>query len=143
MVDLAGRARLAGVDTRTLGQVKADLISAAGGEFARRIAAGAPYAGQQVQIDDGSRANLTALAVQAQASLSGQPWPDGYARGWIAVGGIRIPLAKPEDGFALAQATGAFYASLVQHEQDLIDEITAATDAAGVLAVDVTAGWPA
>ena len=142
MVELAGRARLAGVDNRTLDEVRADAASAAAAEFGLRLAAGAPYGGQRVQIDDGSRANLTALAVQAQASLQGQPWPDGYARGWIAMGGTRIPLAEPADGFALAQATGSFYATLVQHEQDLIDAINAATDAVGVAAVDVTAGWP-
>ena len=142
MVELVGRARLAGADTRTLDRVRADALSAAAAEFSRRVGLGAPYAGQQVQIDDGSRANLTALAVQAQASIAGQPWPDGYARGWIAMDGARIPLTEPEDGFALAQATGAFYAGLVQHEQDLIDEIAGAADASAVAAVDTTAGWP-
>lgn len=80
----------------------------------------------------------TATAASAGAVL----WPQSYARGWIAIENIRIPLDTPAAGLTLAASAGAYYAAIVQHRRDLKDAALAAKDAAGLDAIDETAGWP-
>lgn len=108
------------------------------------LSAGAPHSGLHIAVDNGSRADLTAMAATATAALSGTvAWPESYARGWISIENARIPLATPADGLALAAVVGDWYARLVQHRRDLKDAVIAAADAAAVAAIDITAGWPA
>ncbi|PIO96303.1 DUF4376 domain-containing protein [Pleomorphomonas carboxyditropha] len=109
------------------------------------LSAGAPVdSGLHVALDDGSRADLTAMAATATAASAGAVvWLDSYARGWIAIENVRIPLATPAAGLALAAAVGDYYAAIVQRRRDLKDMALSAEDAAALDAVDITAGWPA
>jgi len=96
-----------------------------------------------IALDDGSRADMTAMGATAGLAMAGLvPWPDDYARGWISLENLRIPLPSASDGYALAQAVGAYYAALRQHCRDLKDAALAAADAAGLDAIDIEAGWP-
>ncbi len=109
------------------------------------LTTGAPVGGGlHVALDDGSRADLTAMATTATAVASGAvPWPESYARGWITIENRRLPLPSPADGLARAAAVGNFYAAIVQHWRDLKDAALAAPDEAALEAIDATAGWPA
>jgi hypothetical protein len=109
------------------------------------LAAGAPVTdGLHIALDDGSRADLTAMAATATAAASGAvSWPDSYSRGWVTIENVRIPLATPAVGLALAAVVGDWYARIVQHRRDLKDAALAAEDAAALDAIDITAGWPA
>ena len=108
------------------------------------LAAGAPVdGGLHIALDDGSRADLTAMAATATAASAGaMSWPESYSRGWIAVENLRIPLATPAAGLTLAALVGDWYAAIVQHRRDLKDAALAAEDAAALDAIDVTTGWP-
>ncbi|MBS1164203.1 MAG: hypothetical protein H6R00_228 [Proteobacteria bacterium] len=108
------------------------------------LAAGAPVTGGlHVALDDGSRADLTAMAATATAaSANAVPWPESYSRGWIAIENVRIPLAAPGAGLMLAASAGDYYAAIVQHRRDLKDAALAAEDAAALDAIDIAAGWP-
>lgn len=108
------------------------------------LAAGAPATGGlHVALDDGSRADLTAMAATATAASAGAiSWPESYSRGWVTIENVRIPLATPADGLALAASVGDWYAAVIQHRRDLKDAALAAEDAAALDAIDVTTGWP-
>ena len=108
------------------------------------LAAGAPVgSGLHVALDDGSRADLTAMAATATASSAGAvSWPDSYSRGWITVENVRIPLATPADGLALAASVGDWYAAIVQHRRDLKDAALAAVSVDALDAIDIEHGWP-
>jgi len=105
---------------------------------------GAPVSGGlHVALDDGSRADLTAMAATATAASTGAvSWPESYSRGWIAIENIRIPLVTPTAGLTLAASAGDYYAAIVQRRRDLKDLALAAEDAATLDAIDVSAGWP-
>lgn len=110
---------------------------------AAKLAAGAPVGGLHVALDDGSRADMTAMGTTAIAAASGAlPWPDSYSQGWITVENIRIPLPTPADGLGLAATVGNHYAQIRQHGRDLKDLTEAATTLADLGAIDETAGWP-
>ncbi len=129
-------ARLDGIRTARIGAI---LETAEG-----LLGAGAPVSsGLHLALDDGSRADLTAMAATAVAVASGTvPWPETYARGWITVENVRIPLATPADGLTLATAAGTYYAAIVQHRRDLKDAALAAPDEAALAAIDIATGWP-
>jgi hypothetical protein len=120
---------------------KLDEIAATAGGL---LSLGAPVSdGLHVALDDGSRADLTAMAATATAAASGAlAWPASYSRGWIAIENTRIPLATPADGLALAASAGDYYAAIVQHRRDLKDVALASEDEATLDAIDVSAGWP-
>lgn len=107
------------------------------------LSAGYPSNGLHLALDDGSRADLTAMAATATAAASGAvSWPESYSRGWIAIENVRIPLATAAAGLTLAASVGDYYAAIVQHRRDLKDAALAAEDAATLDAIDVSAGWP-
>lgn len=108
------------------------------------LGAGAPVdGGLHVALDDGSRADLTAMAATATAALAGAiSWPEGYARGWITIENVPIPLATAAVGLTLAATVGDWYAAIIQHRRDLKDAALAAADKAALDAIDETAGWP-
>ncbi len=108
------------------------------------LGVGAPVTGGlHVALDDGGRADLTAMAATATAAASGAvSWPVSYSRGWITVENVRIPLATPVVGLTLAASVGNYYAAIVQHRRDLKDAALAAVDAATLEAIDIDAGWP-
>lgn len=93
--------------------------------FTQKIHTGYPAGnGKYIQINDGSRANLSGMALTAvMVQMNLTTWPEGYSRGWVTEDGSRIPLPTPEDGLALATAAGAYYADAVQADQDLENAI--------------------
>ncbi len=119
----------------------ATIVSAAGA----LLSTSAPVAnGLHIALDDGSRADLTAMAATATAASAGAvAWPESYARGWITIENVRIPLPTPAAGLSLAASVGNYYAALVQHRRDLKDSALAAEDAATLEAIDIAGGWPA
>lgn len=125
-------------------EIKAARIADVQKRVASLIGGGAPIAGGlHLALDDGSRADLTAMGTTAIAASSGAlPWPPSYAQGWITVENVRVPLPVPSDGLALAASAGAFYAQIVQHGRDLKDAILAAEDEAALAAIDSATGWP-
>lgn len=128
----------------SLDDLRAVTVAAISAAANALLAAGAPVTdGLHVALDDGSRADLTAMAATATAASTGAiPWPDSYARGWISVENVRIPLATAAAGLMLAASAGNYYAALVQNRRDLKDAALAAENAAALEAIDVSAGWP-
>lgn len=127
----------------TFEDLRSSKLAATNTAAALLLAAGAPVGGGlHVALDDGSRADLTAMAATAAASGT-VSWPGSYSRGWISIENVRIPIATPAAGLALAATVGDWYARLVQHRRDLKDEVLAAQDLAALDAIDINAGWPA
>ena len=129
----------------TLDDLRAAKLAAITSAANALLAAGAPATGGlHVALDDGSRSDLTAMAATASAAASGAvSWPESYARGWIAVENVRIPLPTPAAGLALVASVGGWQAAVVQHRRELKDAALTAGDAAALDAIDETAGWPA
>jgi len=127
----------------TLAEVRAAKLASIVAAVDAHLASGAPVSGLHVALDDGSRADMTAMGTTAIAAASGAlPWPDSYSQGWISVENIRIPLPGPADGLGLAAAVGDHYARIRQNARDLKDLADAATTIADFDAIDETAGWP-
>ncbi|WP_166096879.1 DUF4376 domain-containing protein [Rhizobium flavescens] len=127
---------------------KTSLAATVNAHVAALLAAGAPVAAGEttlhIALDDGSRADLTAMATTAIGAASGAlPWPESYQQGWITVENVRIPLAAPADGLGLAAGVGDRYAQIRQRGRDLKDMIEAAEDDAALDAIDIESGWPA
>jgi hypothetical protein len=131
--------------SRSLDDLRADKLAAIISAADALLTTGAPVeSGLHVALDDGSRADLTAMAATATAASAGAvPWLDSYARGWITVENARIPLVTPAAGLALAASVGNYYAAIIQHRRDLKDAALSAEDAAALEAIDIAAGWPA
>jgi Domain of unknown function (DUF4376) len=124
----------------SLADRRAAMVEAITAERDRRLAAGAPYAGRRIEVSDKSRADLSGMMATALGAASGSlPWPEGYARGWIAIDNARIGLPTPEDGLALGGAVGDWYAAAMQHARDLKDMVLSSDEPE---AVDAMAGWP-
>ena len=128
----------------SLDDLRAVKLAAVASAAEALLVVGAPVgSGLHVALDDGSRADLTAMAATATAAATGAlDWPESYSRGWITIENTRIPLTTPAAGLSLAAMAGNYYAALVQYRRDLKDAALAATDAATLDALDVTAGWP-
>lgn len=129
----------------TLAELRSAKLEAIVSAAAALLATGAPVSQTlHVALDDGSRADLTAMAATATAAASGAvSWPDSYSRGWISIENVRIPLATPAAGLTLAASVGNYYAAIVQHRRDLKDAAIAAETADALDAIDISAGWPA
>lgn len=126
---------------------RAERLAAVQATVAALLAAGAPvdHGGQilHVALDDGSRADMTAMAATALAAKAeALPWPASYALGWITAENIRIPLATPDDGLLLAGLVGDRYARIRQTGRTLKDAIIAAEDLSTIAAIDIESGWP-
>lgn len=126
---------------------KAAKVAAIDARLAAALGGGAPVpvgeATLHVALDGGSRADMGAMATTALAAASGAvPWPESYQTGWITVENIRIPLATPADGLALAAGVGDHYAQIRQHGRDLKDAALAAADDTALNAIDINGGWP-
>ncbi|WEK50307.1 MAG: hypothetical protein P0Y66_22135 [Candidatus Kaistia colombiensis] len=131
------------VPAPTLDEVRAAKLDAIGAQISVRLAAGAPIGGLHIALDDGSRADMTAMGTTAiGAASSAIPWPASYALGWITIENVRIPLPGPADGLGLAATVGDHYAQLRQHGRDLKDLVEAAETIADLDTIDETAGWP-
>lgn len=111
------------------------------------LAAGAPVdhngATLHIDLNDGPRADLTAMAATALGALSSAvSWPASYQTGWITKENTRVPLSTPAEGLALAAGVGDYYAQIVQLGRDLKDAVIAAADDAALDLIDIEAGWP-
>lgn len=96
---------------------------------AELMAAGAPYAGKRVEVDDASRANLNSVVTVAlicQGRLV--PWPEALQAGWICLDNTRLPLPAPEDAIALGLTVSGWYSGLIQFARDRKNEVLAAAD---------------
>ena len=140
--EVSGLDALRGDELRQLRAAKLAAIAATADTL---LAAGAPVdGGLHVALDDRSSADLMVMASTETAASAGTvSWPESYSRGWIAIENMRIPLATPADGLALAASVGEWYAAVVQHRRDLKDAVLAAGDSAALDAIDIAAGWPA
>ena len=132
----------------TLDARKASLTATVNVHVATLLAAGAPVAAGEttlhIALDDGSRADLTAMVSTAGFALQSLiPLPESYQQGWITMENIRIPLAEPTDGILMAAGVGERYAQIRQQGRTLKDAIEAAEDAAALDAIDIESGWPA
>lgn len=133
------------VKVPTVNELRSAKIAAIIAKAETILSAGYPSNGLHVSLDDGSRADFTAMAATATAAAAAAnavPWPDSYARGWISKENVRIPLATPAEGLTLAASVGNHYASIVQHRRDLKDAANAAEDAEALAAIDTNSGWP-
>ncbi|WP_336801813.1 DUF4376 domain-containing protein [Kaistia sp. MMO-174] len=130
-------------DPLTLDETRAAKFLAIVAQTEARLAAGAPVGGLHVALDADARADMGAVATTAIAAREGAvPWPEGYARGFITIENVRIPMPTPAEGLAVAAVVGDHYAALRQHSRDLKDLVEAAETIADVDAIDEKAGWP-
>ena len=126
---------LPAVRAQTEAQVQATL--------AAKLAAGFAIGSNVVAIDQTAQAEIGSLAILALATLGGQvttPWPTG--RTWPLVSGTPIPLTTPQDLIAVGGPCAHYVWSIKNYAIGLIAQIEAATTAAAVQAIDITAGWP-
>jgi hypothetical protein len=129
------------VDSRTLAEAQGEVLSRLGAAMEARIAAGRNYRGAAYQIDDASRANITAAGALALASLSGAaPWPEGFY--WIAADNSHVAMSDAEC-FAFAQDVAGYYTALVYANRALKDAIAALATNDACDAFEIGAGWPA
>ncbi|MBN9074280.1 MAG: hypothetical protein J0H34_22310 [Rhizobiales bacterium] len=129
-----------------LDALRAAKLAAIDARLGAALAAGAPVtvgeAVLHVALDEGSRADMGAMATTALAAASeAVPWPESYQAGWIAMENVRIPLATPAAGLGLAAGVGDHYAQLRQHARDLKDAALAAEDVVDLDAIDIKVGW--
>ena len=118
-----------------LDHARAAALAAVRAAFDTRIAAGMPWDGKVLQIDDASCQLLT--SADAMAAAGGLP--DGFA--WRMADNSFLPL-DAEGLRAMALATGAYVYALRATVWRLTDAIRAAETVGEVEAVDITAGWP-
>lgn len=122
-------------------------ISAIDGYAEQLLSAGAPVEAGGVMLHVSylgeARTDMTAMAATAGLATAGlMSWPADYARGWISVENVRIPIPAPADGLALAERVGIYYAAIRQHARDLKDIALAAETFADLDAIDISVGWP-
>lgn len=128
------------VEPIPLEQARRAKVCGINAERDRRLSIGAPFGGKRIDVSDKGRADLAGLSVAALLAQAGAaPWPDSYARGWIADDNSRIPLPTPEAALVLAASVGTWYGLTIQHARDRKDDALASTDPA---AVDEVTGWP-
>lgn len=111
---------------------KADAAS----QLAARLAAGMPWQGKVLQIDDASQSRILAGKALADAGTL----PAGFAWRMADNSALLLDAAGMQ---AMAEAAGTYVYALRAHYWSLVDAIAAAPDLAAVEAIDVTAGWPA
>ncbi|MBX6386335.1 MAG: DUF4376 domain-containing protein [Microbispora sp.] len=114
---------------------RATAKAAAKAQFDARIAAGMPWQGKVLQIDDASQERILAGKAMADAGTL----PAGFA--WRMADNTPLPL-DAAGMQAMAEAAGTYVYALRAHYWSLVDAIAAAPDLAAVQAIDVTAGWP-
>lgn len=111
--------------------------------FGGKIEAGRVYGGATFQIDQGSTANIAAMAIRAGLALANapgtEPWPAGFY--WIAADNSHVPMDAAAM-YAFAQDVGGYMSLLIMTNRAFKDAIENAADVAALDAIDVTAGWP-
>jgi Domain of unknown function (DUF4376) len=140
LYDAAQRARvLADAEAKSHAIAKSSKHEAVNAERNRRETAGFPYQGKTLDSDPVSVQRITVAVQAAQAALSaGQP----FAVEWVCADNTTLALdAAGLIGMPVALAAHAN--ALHMHGRSLKAQITAATNAAELDAIDVLTGWPA
>jgi hypothetical protein len=119
----------------TLAEAKAARKAEVAALYASKLAAGMPYGGKALQIDEASQLHLTGAA--ATAGLAGTV----PASGWRMADNSFLPLANAAAMIALAQAAAARVAALRLVMWQHKDALEALGDVAGVQGYDIFAGW--
>jgi hypothetical protein len=125
-----------------LNKSKQAKIAAAGQEYGKRLAAGVSHGGKVYQIDDASQQRIGAMASRALAVISGvngATWPDGFV--FIAADNSTVEMTAAQM-YALAEAASDRVIALRVAFRTIKDSIVAASDAAALDAIDITANWP-
>lgn len=100
-----------------------------------RIAAGMPWAGKTLQIDDASQVRLTAM----DSAAKGGSLPPGFF--WVMADNSKLPLdAAGMTNMAVAAMNYVF--ALRAHYWGLRSQVDEAPTVEAVQAIDTTAGWP-
>lgn len=118
-----------------LSELQATRTAAARAEFDARVAAGMPWQGRVLQIDDVSRANLSGAALRAERGTLPEPF---Y---WTMADNSDLAL-DAAGMLAMAEAAMDHYYTLKRHYEGLRAAVAAAPDAEALAAIDLTAGWP-
>jgi hypothetical protein len=117
-----------------LPQLRAATKASAQHQLAARIAAGMPWSGRVLQIDEASQGRLSAAVLLSQYGL-----PSGFA--WRMADNSALAL-DAAGLVAMAHAAGTYVAALRARYWAIADAVAAAPDAAALEAIDVTAAWP-
>ena len=129
------------IDLEALRTAKSATIDVA---YRTRVEGGLAYGGKVIQIDDVSRANISAIALRAALKSIGTPgitWPEeGYP--WRTFENDWLPLSAAEF-LDMAQQAADLYTAIRVRYAGLKDALAAAADAAAIAAVDPNTGWPA
>ena len=129
------------IDLEALRSVKAATIAVA---YRTRVDGGLSYGGKVIQIDDVSRANISAIALRAALKSIGTPgitWPEeGYPWRTLQNEWLLLTAAQFLD---MAQQAADLYTAIRVRYGGLKDALAAAADAATIAAVDPNTGWPA
>lgn len=105
------------------------------------MAAGAPYGGQRVEVDDASRANLNSVVTAAiLAQMGAAPWPEAV-QGWISLDNTIIPLPTPGDAITMGLTVLQWQAGLIQFGRALKDAVLAAEDPRAVASAADWSAW--
>ena len=117
-------------------ELRAALFDAIGGLRWAHQNGGIVFNGVALATDKDARDNHTGAVVLFRED------PTLQAARWKLGPGQFVTIPR-DPGFAQAVAVGRFVQACFDHEGDLADAIHAATDAAALAAIDITAGWPA
>lgn len=118
----------------SLPQAKAAKLRASAEALAAKLAAGMPWSGATLQIDERSQARLGNALQLGQAD----GLPQGFA--WRMEDNSALPLDLA-GLLAMATAAWVYVHALRLHYWGLVDDINAAVDVAAVTAIDLEAGW--
>ncbi len=105
------------------------------------LAAGAPFNGKTLQVDEESQAKIGQIfgrALAVQQNVAGLTWPNGGFR-WRMADNTYLALAVA-DFIAMAQTAADYCATKFYQRAALKDAVTAAADQTALDAIDINAG---
>jgi hypothetical protein len=128
----------------SLAELKMVKLNQAGAHFGSLflLPNGFTYHGYLMQLDDDSRANISAGVNDALATKSdaaAYPFQIPY---WVAADNAHMALSGPDDMIAFGRACLAYYQACRVRFRAIKDSITAAADQTALDAIDATAGYP-
>ncbi|CAB4168053.1 Domain of unknown function DUF4376 [uncultured Caudovirales phage] len=134
-----------------LGKARDSKLAAIEAAFDAHVLAGMPYSEKVLQIRDEDRATITAVFSRAMAYVGQEtaPLPEGVTITWPEGGhpwrmlDDTYVLLSPSAFIDMAQRAADFYGALFYISRAMKDAATAASSAEDLVAIDVTAGWPA
>ena len=103
---------------------------------------GFTFGGKLFQLDDASRANISAGVNDALTTLSDPTHYPFQIPYWVAADNSHMALSGPDDMIAFGRACLAYFQGCRVRFRAIKDAIVAAVDQAALDAIDVTAGYP-